>query len=291
MRPAKKRFLLQCFILSLPAIVLVAAGVIFAGIAWPFLIASGIAGRPLTVLLCVLGPSILILILASSALSIYSIFSYAKSRDDFVAATVHDFGTPLAALKMAIGHDDAMAKTLVRRLIWLVDNMRDTRSGVEGKMLYCEEVRLRELFDAAYSLFASDYRARRGKDIAVSGDLSLEVSADPAATERIIWNILGNELKYAVQYSDVDARIYSSGECVSIEISDRGPGMSACEMKHAFDRYWRSKKSKRSGIGGTGIGLAVARELAAAMGATLSLKPNNPTGCIFTLAFKKSRSV
>ena len=126
---------------------------------------------------------------------------------------------------------------------------------------------------------------------AVSGDLPLEVSADPAATERIIWNILGNELKYAIPYSDVDARIYSSGECVSIEISDRGPGMSACEMKHAFDRYWRSKKSKRSGIGGTGIGLAVARELAAAMGATLSLKPNNPTGCIFTLAFKKSRSV
>jgi two-component system C4-dicarboxylate transport sensor histidine kinase DctB len=73
------------------------------------------------------------------------------------------------------------------------------------------------------------------------------------------------------------------GGRVRLELADEGQGMTKKQMKKAFDRYYRSRTVLESGKGGFGIGLCTAREFAEAMGGTLSVRSNNPKGCVFTL--------
>ena len=68
-----------------------------------------------------------------------------------------------------------------------------------------------------------------------------------------------------------------------MELIDEGKGMTPYEMKRAFDRYYRAKTVLESGKGGFGIGLCNAREAARAMGGDLTVRANEPTGCVFTL--------
>ena len=227
---------------------------------------------------------LIISLVALAVISIYYLISYAKSRDDFVSATIHDFAAPLAALKMSIGRNDKMAMNLATRLTCLVENMRDYRRGDNNWSLSCEKFNLHEAFERAYSIYAADYANLRGKELEVAGDRGISAFADPIACERIIWNLIGNEIKYAAPFTDVQARLFCEGDYAFIEISDEGPGMSRKEMRSAFKRYWRARNTRNSGVGGSGIGLAVSRDAARKMGGDLTLRPNSPTGCVFTLS-------
>ena len=128
------------------------------------------------------------------------------------------------------------------------------------------------------------------------------VWADETLTLQIIWNLLGNDLKYAAPFGPVTARITigdsprkfigdrPQGVWVRLELIDEGKGMTPREMRRAFDRYYRAKTVLESGKGGFGIGLCNAREFARAMGGELSVRANEPRGCIFTLTLPAARA-
>ena len=67
--------------------------------------------------------------------------------------------------------------------------------------------------------------------------------------------------------------------------------MSPSEMRRAFDRYYRAKTVLVSGKGGFGIGLCTAREFAEAMGGSLTVRANDPRGCVFVLSLPVVRGV
>ena len=103
-------------------------------------------------------------------------------------------------------------------------------------------------------------------------------------TLQILWNLFGNDLKYAAPYGKVAVRFAAEGQFVKVEFVDEGQGMSSRQMKKAFDRYYRAKTVLESGKGGFGIGLCTAREFARAMGGDLTVHANVPHGCVFTLS-------
>ncbi len=100
---------------------------------------------------------------------------------------------------------------------------------------------------------------------------------------QILWNLLGNDLKYAAPFGRVSARFFRDGSFAVVELADEGKGMSRREMSRAFDRYYRAKTILECGKGGFGIGLCTAREFAEAMGGSLEVRANVPRGCVFTL--------
>lgn len=232
------------------------------------------------------GPLMLASIVAVVAITVFSIISYAKSREDFLVATAHDLTTPLVGMRYMIGRRDDEARNLNERLIRIVRNVTEfLRLG--GRRRYRKEVfDLRHAYDDAYALFAADFRDLfKGDDVALeAADDSFEVVADELATVQIVWNILGNDLKYAAPYGRVRARLSKSGGFVRLDLIDEGPGMSPLQRRHAFNRFWRAHTVLKSGKGGFGIGLCVAREAATAMGGELELSANSPTGCIFSLS-------
>jgi len=214
---------------------------------------------------------------------------FTRERDDFLAAAAHDLATPLVGLRMTIGRDDETAKALNERMLRLVDNLKDfLRLGGRRKTPERTDFEIGRAFDEAYRLFAADYAEEPSGPVAVIGDKSLRVLADETLTVQILWNLLGNDLKYAAPYGKVTATFAADGDTVEFRLADEGPGMSSAERRKAFDRYYRARTARTGGKGGFGIGLCTAWEFARAMEGDLTVEQNTPQGCLFRLVLPKA---
>ena len=173
------------------------------------------------------------------------------------------------------------------RLIRIVENIKDfMRLGGRRRDPQLSAFDVLRAYDEAYALFRDDYRDLfGGNDVPVEAEGELpNVLADETMTVQMMWNLLGNDLKYAAPYGPVRVRFFAEGRFVKAEFIDEGQGMTPRQMRRAFDRYYRAKTVLESGKGGFGIGLCTAREFARAMGGDLSVRANSPHGCVFTLS-------
>ncbi len=94
------------------------------------------------------------------------------------------------------------------------------------------------------------------------------LSADPALLETVLVNILENAAKHAGAGSGVRVVGRAEGALVCVSITDGGPGISAADLPHVFDSFYRARREDRT-VPGTGLGLAIARGLTEAMGGTI----------------------
>jgi len=227
-------------------------------------------------------PVLLALFVAMTLVGIWFFVRYTKERDDFLAATAHDLTTPLVAMQRLIGRDDDYARTLNERMLRLVRNVTDFLKLGGGRCRpQCERFSVGSAFFEAYHVFADDFAEEVSGGVKVTGDVGLEICADKLLTVQILWNLLGNDLKYAAPHGPVVVRISRQGELAVVSFVDEGPGMTAHQRKHAFDRYYRARTALESGKGGFGIGLCTAREFARSMGGDLVVSKNTPRGCVF----------
>ena len=121
--------------------------------------------------------------------------------------------------------------------------------------------------------------ARPNRVVRVStghGDL---VAIDPIDLSHAITNIVDNALKYTS--GRIDVSVGRSFGTVQITIADEGPGMSAEDVHHAFDRFYRGS---RRDVDGTGLGLAIAKRAIERAGGTLCLESDRNTGSRFTIS-------
>ena len=109
----------------------------------------------------------------------------------------------------------------------------------------------------------------------VPSDLPL-VRADAVLCERILVNLLHNSVRHGAPPVAVEARV--AGDALEIAVIDAGPGIAPAVADRVFEPFVSGDAS------GTGVGLALARGLAEAQGATLRAEPG-PAGGRFVLAF------
>ncbi len=233
------------------------------------------------------------MLVALSALFVVSFLAFMRERDDFLAATAHDLTTPLVGMRRMIGRDDEEAKRLTERMILLVDNIKSfLKLGGKRKKPDLKPCDIVALCHEAYTLFADDYAEEVSGPVTFSHPpfllthpLSLIplVLIDESMTLQILWNLFGNDLKYAAPYGKVEVRFSADETRVTVEFADEGPGMTNDQMRKAFDRYYRAKTVLQSGKGGFGIGLCTAHEFVRVMGGDLTVRANTPHGCIFAL--------
>ena len=236
------------------------------------------------------GSAVALVLIFLSVLAAGCFVRFMKERDDFLAATAHDLTTPLVGMRMMIGRDDDEAKKLNERMLLLVGNIKDfLKLGGRRRKPDLKSIDIEALSHEAYWLFAADYEDSEGgavsfaKECDGGGAVVTQVCADETMTLQILWNLFGNDLKYAAPYGKVSVRFSAAGECVKVEFVDEGPGMTPQQRRKAFDRYYRAKTVLETGKGGFGIGLCTAREFARAMGGDLTVRANEPKGCVFAL--------
>ena len=235
-----------------------------------------------------IGVLVSLLFVGMTSFGVRYFWKFVKSRDDFLAATAHDLTTPLVGMRMMIGRADGEAKRLNERMLLIVNNIKDfLKLGGKRRQPELKPVDIAALTKEAYQLFAADYEDSESGAVAFDcGRLqstAVDVLADETMALQILWNLFGNDLKYAAPYGKVAVRFAQEDRFAKVEFVDEGQGMTPRQMKKAFDCYYRAKTVLQSGKGGFGIGLCTAREFARAMGGDLMVRPNDPKGCVFTL--------
>jgi two-component system sensor histidine kinase BaeS len=114
-------------------------------------------------------------------------------------------------------------------------------------------------------------------------DEPIVISADVDRLRQVVGNLVSNALRYTLSGGTATLCAHLDGEQAQIIVSDTGPGISAKDLPHIFDRFYRADAARDRASGGSGLGLAIARALIEAHGGTLSVASEPGQGTIFTV--------
>jgi two-component system phosphate regulon sensor histidine kinase PhoR len=209
----------------------------------------------------------------------------ARQQQDFVSAVSHELKTPLTSIRMyaemlrdgLVQSDDKRSEyyhTITdesERLSRLIDNVLEFSRLERGESeLRKSRVDLREVVTAACAKL-QPHAERHGfvlrEDL---GELPLETLADPDAVTQIVFNVVDNALKYARDGGsrEIDVACTGEGSHVLLRVSDHGPGLPPARRDRIFEPFYRGDEETARSTRGSGIGLALVRELAESMGGT-----------------------
>lgn len=119
--------------------------------------------------------------------------------------------------------------------------------------------------------------------VAVAGPEHLLAFVDEPSVRRAVANLVDNAVRYG---ADPHVEVGSGDDVVTITVTDHGPGIPAEQQAHVFERFWRG----RPDVGGTGLGLPIARQVAIAHGGDLTVASPGPSGdgAVFRLTLRSS---
>jgi signal transduction histidine kinase len=217
-----------------------------------------------------------------------------RMKSELVNTVSHELRTPLAGVlgftsllltrdydgetrRHYLGVVDAQA----RRLSELIDKFLDVRRIEEGGFAQVEEVvdiapLLREEAQL-YEEQSGDHRLEL--DV---GEQPLPVRGDPDALRQVIGNLLSNAIKYSPDGGVVELAAGLDGESVRVVVRDQGIGIPAPQQPRIFTKFFRGDVAT-SGISGTGLGLAVTRDIVESHGGRIGFTSAEGEGSTFWL--------
>jgi PAS domain S-box-containing protein len=220
-----------------------------------------------------------------------------KTRSDFVATASHELRTPLAAVYGAV-------RTLRREDVELSDE--DTAAFLE--MIESEATRLARIVDqillagqldadaveleltecdpsevAARVLESAQLHASKTIELSLDVDGAPKISCDENKLRQVLVNLVDNAVKYSPRGGRVELRVRNGdGSCV-IDVVDEGLGIPPTERERIFEKFYRLDPEQTQGVGGSGLGLYICRELVERMDGRLSVESEPGKGSRFTL--------
>lgn len=111
----------------------------------------------------------------------------------------------------------------------------------------------------------------------------LVVRAHPPLLAQAVDNLIENACKYSPPDTPIVVRAWREGDSVMLGVEDRGLGLTLEDRSRVFEPFFRGEHARRNGVAGAGLGLAVARRIAAAFGGTLDVRTRAGSGCLFYL--------
>lgn len=200
----------------------------------------------------------------------------ARLRDDFVSGVSHELRTPMAQIQMfaelledgKLRTDDERRRSVrilrqeSQRLTHLIENvLRFSRSRRLPAQLAPTRTDLEALIGETVESFRPLAEAR---DVSLSAQNAgaPAVLADPAVLRQMLLNLLDNAVKYGPPGQTVTVGVARVNGAVRVWVSDQGPGVPAADRDRIWEPYLRLERDANGPVGGSGIGLAVVREMA-----------------------------
>jgi PAS domain S-box-containing protein len=223
---------------------------------------------------------------------------FERARSDFVATASHELRTPLAAVYGA-------ARTLRRTDIEIPEEQRDRFLDIivseterltaivsqillagqleEGRVdVATAETDLRPLAESVLD----SARLRAPEEI----ELRLEQNGSPAVAladedklRQVLVNLLDNAIKYSPDGGDVVLELAGGQSRVRLTVRDRGLGIPPGEQERIFEKFYRLDPALTRGVGGSGLGLFISRELVSRMGGSLTVRSQPGEGAAFVV--------
>lgn len=209
-------------------------------------------------------------------------YALMKLRSDFVSEVSHELRTPLTQIRMftetllferfQTADDKRRALEIInresQRLIHLVENvLRFTGRNGEQRGLNVVRTRLAPLIESVVEEFRPLADAAENT-IRTELAADIEAEVDPNALRQILLNLIDNAVKYGPAGQDIDVKLARRSDGVWISVCDQGPGVPLADRERIWGGYYRLTRERDSAIAGTGIGLAVVRDLATQLGGT-----------------------
>lgn len=232
-----------------------------------------------------------------------------RAKTEFLATMSHELRTPLNSI---IGFSDimldGMAGELVdkqehyiehishsgRHLLNLINDILDISKIEAGKMeLYLEEVEIKKAVNEIVTITDS-LAARKNINVNVNiPDGIPAIRADKSKLKQILYNILGNAIKFTDDNGHVSIRVSYSAESVIVSITDTGIGISPEDKKKLFKPFSQIDASISRRYEGTGLGLALVKELIELHGGMIWVESEAGKGSTFSfkLPVKPDKSV
>lgn len=211
----------------------------------------------------------------------------------FVADASHELRSPLAAirttLEVGLAHPDQApwpviaerARQQSKRLESLIQQLlllaRADEQTLAQRQRPVDVAQL--LSDVTASTTSHDVQIR----LDATGPLT--VLGHPDHLTRLLRNVIDNAVRYATGTVQVTA--VTAARHIIIEITDDGPGIPEADRDRIFDRFVRLDRSRERGSGTTGLGLAIAREIATAHQGTITATENPAGGARFTISLPR----
>jgi signal transduction histidine kinase len=116
-----------------------------------------------------------------------------------------------------------------------------------------------------------------------SPGVPLPVDAQTPLLGQLVDVLLENACKYSPTGSPITIRVWRESAAVCLAVEDRGHGIAAEDLPHVFEPFFRSAETRRRGLGGVGLGLAIAERIATALSGSIHVISTPGVGSCFTL--------
>jgi two-component system phosphate regulon sensor histidine kinase PhoR len=221
-----------------------------------------------------------------------------RLRTDFVATASHELRTPVTAVYGAAQtlrqHGSSLSPERQRRLMQMIEQETERLAQITDQMLVVAqsdrgELRLDEtecdLVELCRDVVGQE-RFRHAEQftmLLVSPTRMDPLRCDGPKLRQVVLNLVENAVKYSPEGGRIQLRVEDGGERVRVHVTDSGLGIPAGEQERIFEKFYRADAQMTRGIGGSGLGLYISRQIVEQMGGTLSVRSEPGRGSTFTV--------
>ena len=219
-----------------------------------------------------------------------------QMKSDFVSTVSHELRTPLAAIYGAAvtlrREDIALEPGQRGRLLEVIANEADRLARIVNDILWASRLESGRMSiaiercdaGAIAGEVAEALRARLpdGLELDVGAPTGLPpVAADPDKLRQVLTNLLDNAAKYSPDGGRVELEVTRTGSRIRFRVSDEGLGIPPAEQDRIFEKFFRLDPNLSRGVGGTGLGLYISRELVGRMDGRIWVVSDGRAGSSF----------
>ena len=217
-------------------------------------------------------------------------------RNEFLASISHELSTPLTyligyskvAMRQGLNTDERQHYLTIiaeesDRMKDLVKNLLDLAKMDETTFTVSKEsFWIRPFIEDLHRLVGPSYKLKKLRlDLLCNEDF--QVHADPLRLEQIVLNLLDNAYKYSEEDTTITLEVYKNEGKSVISVTDVGIGIPPEDIEFIFEKLYRVEKSRSRTSGGSGIGLAIVKELVEAHGGSIHVESSLGKGSTFTV--------
>lgn len=223
-----------------------------------------------------------------------------RAKIEFLAAMSHELRTPLTSvigmsatlLRWPLGELNQRQRQYIQfiydsgeRLLALINDILDLSQLEAGKaVLNISEFFLTSLAESSSRTFSAKAKQQA---IELSLDLKIDPAfrfqADPQRVGQILWNLLSNAIKFTPEGGHVILRIWSENSVVVLQVEDTGIGISEEHLPQLFEKFQQLETSYHRRYDGTGLGLALTKQLVELHQGRIEVESIVGIGSIFTV--------
>ena len=224
-------------------------------------------------------------------------------RSDFVTTASHELRTPMTSISGAartlLKHGERLQPQQHHDFLTMIVAESDRLARIVDQILVASRIEAGKI-DVSFErcdatgiarsvVESAKHRAPSGIELHLDAPDALEVDCDPDRLRQVLGNILDNAIKYSPDGGDVRVGLHREEDTVRFVVQDEGMGFEPSAAEAIFDRFHRLDPQQTRGIGGTGLGLYIARELVRRMGGRIWAESERGRGAAFSFELPRVR--